>query len=142
MSFDLKVSGGDLVIDTNSDVKTVQDSEKLIQDVLKMLMTEQGSNIWWPWYGSTLAGSMIGSPFESQFISSVAENQIRSSLETLQNLQSDQASRQTVTPAELLAAIKSVNVQRNQINPTFFSISLSILTKNLTVVNTSFNVTL
>ena len=142
MSFDLKISGGDLVIDTDADLATVENSEKLIQDVLKMLMTPIGSNQWYPWFGSPLAGSMIGSPFDSNFISSIAENQIRSSLETVQSLQKEQATKQIVSPSELLAAIKSINVVRNQIDPTFFSINLSLLTKNLTIVNTSFNVTL
>ncbi len=142
MSFDLKISGGDLVIDTNADLAVVQNSEKLIQDVLKMLMTPIGSNPWYPWYGSPLAGSIIGSPFDSNFISSIAENQIRSSLETVQSLQKEQATKQIVSSSEILAAIKSVHVVRNQIDPTFFSINLSLLTKNLTIVNTSFNVTL
>ncbi|SRR6266581_6620986 len=142
MSFDLKIANGDLVIDTNSDVATVQNSEKLIQDVLKFLMTPISANKFFPWYGSPLAGTMIGSPFDSNFISSMAENQIRSGLETIQSLQKEQATKQIVTPSELLAAIKSVNVVRNQIDPTFFTISLSLLTKNLTIANTTFNVTL
>jgi len=142
MSFDLKILNGDLVIGTNADLAQVQDTEKLIQDVLKILMTEVGANPWFPWYGSLLSGSMVGSPFDSKFIATMAENQIRSSLEIIQGLQRDQATKQLVTPSELLAAIKSVNVARNQINPMFFSISLAILTKNLTVANTKFNVTL
>lgn len=142
MSFDLKISEGDLVIDADADLAIVENSEKLIQDVLKMLMTPLGTNPWWPWFGSPLAGSMIGSPFDSNFIQSMAENQIRSSLETMQSLQKEQATKQIVTPSELLAAIKSVNVVRNQIDPTFFQISLSLLTKNLTIANTTFNVSL
>lgn len=142
MSFDLKISEGDLVIDADADLAIVENSEKLIQDVLKMLMTPVGTNPWWPWFGSPLAGSMIGSPFDSNFIQSMAENQIRSSLETMQSLQKEQATKQIVTPSELLAAIKSVNVVRNQIDPTFFQISLSLLTKNLTIANTTFNVSL
>lgn len=142
MSFDLKILNGDLVIDTDADLAIVENSDKLIQDVLKMLMTQLGSNTFWPWYGSILAGSMIGSPFDGNFIASMAQNQINSSLETLQSLQKEQATKQIVTPSELLAAIKSVNVVRNQIDPTFFTISLSLLTKNLTIANTTFSVTL
>lgn len=142
MSFDLKILNGDLVIGTDGDFARVQDSEKLIQDILKMLMTEQGSNIFFSWYGSSLSSSMIGSPYDSEFISSVAENQIRSSLEILQSLQREQSAKQIVTPGELLAAIKSLNVVRNQVDPTFFSVLLSVLTKNLTVADASFNVNL
>lgn len=142
MSFDFKILNGDLVIGTNGDLAKVQDTDKLIQDILKMLMTEIGSNQFFSWYGSSLSSSMIGSGYDSEFIASVAENQIRSSLETLQNLQREQSAKQIVTPGELLAAIKSVNVVRNEVDPTFFSVLLSVLTKNLTTANTSFNVTL
>lgn len=142
MSFDFKILNGDLVIGTNGDLSKVQNTEKLVQDVLKMLMTEIGSNQAFAWYGSSLSATMIGSGYDEVFITSMAENQIRSSLETLQNLQREQGAKQIVTPGELLAAIKSVNIIRNEVDPTFFSVLLSILTKNLTTVNTSFDVTL
>lgn len=142
MSFDFKILNGDLVIGTNGDLSQVQNTEKLVQDVLKMLMTEIGSNQFFAWIGSPLSSTMIGSGYDEEFISSMAENQIRSSLETLQNLQREQGNKQIVTPGELLAAIKSVNIVRNEVDPTFFSVLLSILTKNLTTVNTSFNVSI
>ena len=142
MSFDLKILNGDLVIGTNGDFGTVENTEKLIQDILKMLMTEIGSNQNFPWYGSSITSSMLGSPYDIEFIATIAENQIRSSLETLQNLQREQSLKQIVTPSELLAAIKNINVIRNEIDPTFFSVLLSVLTKNLNVADASFNVTL
>jgi hypothetical protein len=142
MSFDLKILNGDLVIGTNSDFGTVENTEKLIQDILKMLMTEIGSNQNFPWYGSSITSSMLGSPYDIEFIATIAENQIRSSLETLQSLQREQSLKQIVTPSELLAAIKNINVIRNEVDPTFFSVLLSVLTKNLNVADASFDVTL
>ena len=142
MSFDLKILDGDLVVGTNADLAQVQNTEKLVQDILKMLMTEIGSNQFFAWYGSPLGSTMVGSPYDTEFIASVAESQIRTSLETLQNLQREQSAKQIVTPSELLAAIKTVNIVRNEVDPTFFSVLLSVLTKNLTVANTSFNVSL
>lgn len=142
MSFDLKILNGDLNIGTNSDLDTVENTEKLIQDILKMLMTEIGSNVFFPWIGSAITSAMIGSPYDTEFIATIAENQIRSSLETLQSLQREQSLKQIVSPSELLAAIKNINVVRNEIDPTFFSVLLTVLTKNLNVVDTSFNVTL
>jgi hypothetical protein len=142
MSFELKILNGDLVIGTNGDLAKVQDTEKLIQDILKLLMTELGSNPFFPWYGTTLSATMVGSPLEISFLASIAENQIRSGLETIQNLQRSQAAQQKVTPAELFAAIKNVSVVRSQVDPTHFTIYLSFLTKALTIVNTSFNVTI
>lgn len=142
MSFDLKILGGDLVVGTNGDLDQVSDTDKLIQDVLKMLMMEVGSNVFFPFLGSSVSSTMIGSPYDEEFIASVATNQIRSSLETLQNMQRDQSAKQIVTPGELLAAIKSVEIVRNDVDPTFFSVLLTVLTKNLTTADTSFNVTL
>ena len=54
MSFDLKIINGDLVI-KNGQLTTVVDSEKLIQDILKICLTEAGSNPMQPWYGSSIS---------------------------------------------------------------------------------------
>ena len=43
MSFDIKIKSGDLVI-TQGQLQKVIDSEKLIQDILKMRLTTAGSN--------------------------------------------------------------------------------------------------
>lgn len=142
MSFDFKIENGDVKIGTNGDLGKVQDVEKLVQDILKLLMTEIGSNRFFPWYGSSLSQSMIGSGFDGTFLTTIAENQIRNGLDTIMNLQREQAGQQKVTPSELLAAIKNISVQRNQVDPTFFTITLEVLTRSLKVVPVTFNVSL
>jgi len=143
MSFDLKVQDGDVVIGNNGDLLKIVDVEKLIQDILKILSTPMGANIFWPWYGSLLSSSAVGSDMDHQFMSTVVEEQIRTSLENIQNLQKEQlASGQSVSPQELLAAIQAVVVKRSIVDPTYFNIVVKVVNKAFQSVPVNFNVSL
>jgi len=137
MSFDLKVSKGDLVLDTDGDLKPVENSEKLIQDVLKILSTQLGTHPFFPWFGSPITRALIGYSYEGRFVQAVASDQLKKSLERLQTLQKDQLRRaQTVTPDEQLAAVRNVKVERNAQDPRFYRILITILTKAYRQVDT------
>ena len=141
MSFDLRIKQGDLVIGSDGDLEKIEDNEKLAQDILKILVTPMGANPFHAWYGSLLSSSFVGNPFEEEFIVKIAGSQIRSALETIQNLQRAQmASSQKVTASELLAAVRSVKVVRNPVDPRFFSIFVSVLTKALNSTNVTLKV--
>lgn len=143
MSFDLKLEQGDLQIGSNADLATVENGEKLTQDVLKILSTQIGSNNRFPWYGSPLTQSMIGRAYDSVFVQSVATNQIRFSITNLQRLQTEQLrSDQYVTPQEQIAALQNISVEQNTVDPRFFSIDLIVLSKAFRRVQASFSVTL
>lgn len=141
MSFDLRVVGRDLAIGTNSDLSTIENSEKLIQDVLKIVLTPIGSNPFFPWYGSPITKSLLGTAFEEKFVSAVASNQLRTALETLQNLQREQLKQsQVVTPQEQIAAVQNVIIERNVLDPRFFSVRLTVLNKAFRRAQTAFTV--
>lgn len=143
MSYDLRINEGDLVIASDADLDRVEDNEKLVQDILKMLMTPVGSNVFFPWYGSLLPGTMIGQVIDETFRRTAIEQQINNSLEMIQKLQRQQAADgQRVTPGELLAAIQSVEVNRNVVDPTYFTIHVKVLTKAFTTAVASLDVTL
>ncbi len=140
MSFDLKISGGNLVI-KNGDLDKVLGSDKLIQDILKICLTTAGSNPFHPYYGSLVSRSLIGSVLDNSFTITMAESQLRTSLENLkqfQNLQID--SGQKVSADEQLAAIMSVSIGRNKIDQRLFEIEIKVLTKSYRKVETSFRV--
>jgi phage gp46-like protein len=142
MSFDLKLQNGDLVID-KGDLKTVIDNEKLIQDVLKILITDAGANPSHPWYGSTLSKNIIGSSLSADIIKAFSESQIENSLQTLKKMQELQAKAfQKLSAAEQLASILKVSVQQNPTDLRAFRIDISILTKDLKKTNVSFEITL
>ena len=138
MSFDLKITEGDISIGPDGDLLKVKNTDKLIQDILKMVTTELGSNVFFPWYGSPISRSLVGSVMDMEFISSIATGQLTNSLETLQRLQQVQARSQRVTPSELLAAIQHVKIERNQADPRFFRIVIKVITRALTIAQTEF----
>lgn len=140
MSFGLKINDGDLVIGDNGDFKQVEGTAKLIQDVLKILITPLGGNIFYPWYGSLLSKSLIGQAFDFELLSTVSSSQIQTTIESLQRLQQRQALEQRVTPFEHIAAIKRVMVERNRVDPRFFTVHVELATRALSVTQVDFTV--
>lgn len=130
MSFDLRVNQGDIVIASDGDFDQITDVEKLVQDILKILQTPLGSNVFFPWYGSVLTEVMIGQVLEPAITTNIIQQQIRTNLETLQRLQRQQlADGQQLTPGELLAAIQQVAVNRSTIDPTRYQVVVKVITK-------------
>jgi hypothetical protein len=140
MSFDLRIRDGDLSIGQDGDLTKVENTEKLIQDILKIVITPMGSNQFYLWYGSRVSKSLIGQIFDYEFLSTTASNQLQNALENLQRLQHEQARQQRVTPFELLAALRGVRIERNQVDPRFFLVVISAVTRALTEVNTSLTI--
>lgn len=138
MSFDLKLVGGDLVI-KNGDLDTVQDSDKLVQDVLKLVSTQLGSNPFFPGYGSPISQALVGTAYETTFVESMATQQLKASLERLQSLQQDQIRKnQTVTPDEQIAAIEDVSVSQARNDPRYYLVQLTVISKAFRRVPISF----
>jgi phage baseplate assembly protein W len=140
MSFDLKIFNGDLVVDTTGDLAIVQDEDKLTQDILKILLTPAGSNVFFPWYGSYVSSNLIGETLPPSFMENMAESQIQNSLDNLMKLQKSQMqSGQNVSSKELLASVKYVSVEKNLINPTYYSIMVDVVNKGFKTITTSFD---
>jgi phage baseplate assembly protein W len=140
MSFDLKIVNKDLVINQGK-LQTVQDSEKLIQDILKILLTDVGSNPLHPGYGSFLSRSVIGNPAQTSVIVQIAKSQINTCLAGLQQLQNVQVkSFQKISADEQLAAITGISVLRSSFDPRLFNIKVSGLTKGYQPISTAFTV--
>lgn len=140
MSFDLKIVNGDLVINQGA-LQTVVDSEKLIQDILKICLTDVGSNPLHPSYGSFLSRSVIGNALQTNVVVQIAKSQINSCLVNLQTLQQLQVkSFQRVTADEQLAAITGISVVRSGFDPRLFNVKISCMTKGFQPITTAFTV--
>jgi hypothetical protein len=136
MSFDLRIRDGDLQIGRDGDLAKVEDTEKLVQDIVKIVSTQIGANPFFPWYGSPITKSLLGRSFDRKFVSAVATQQLRTTMERLQTLQKEQIRRnQVVTPQEQIAAIQKVFVDRNIVDPRFYTIVLTVLTKAFSKVD-------
>jgi len=140
MSFDLKLFGGDLVF-KDGDFDTVENSDKLVQDVLKLVSTQIGSNPFFPAYGSPITQALIGTAYETDFVENVASQQLRASLERLQELQRDQVRQnQIVTAEEQIASIENVRVSQDRADPRRYIVNLTVISKAFQRVPVSFAV--
>lgn len=140
MSFDLQLVNGDLII-ANGQLQTVKDAAKLTQDILKICLTDIGSNPSQPGYGSYLSRSIIGSAMASDALVQIAKSQLNTALTNLQQLQALQVkSFQQVSADEQLAAILALDVGRSTIDPRLFSITIKCITKGFQQVSTGFTV--
>lgn len=143
MSFDLKILNRDLVLGSDGDLVQVVDSEKLVQDILKIALTQLGANPFFPWYGSPLSNSSIGSVLNYEMMASISGDQLRQALQRIQTMQSEQVQQgQTLSAAEQLAAIKSVTIRRNVSDPRVYKVSIEAYSKALTTLSTSFDIAL
>jgi phage baseplate assembly protein W len=140
MSFDLKIVNGDLVVNQSA-LQTVVDSEKLIQDILKICLTDVGSNPLHPSYGSFLSRSVVGNPQQTSVVVQIAKSQLNTCLTNLQHLQTLQVnSLQKVTADEQLAAITGISVLRSAFDPRLFNVKISCVTKGFKPITTAFSI--
>lgn len=140
MSFDLKISGGDLVI-KNGQLQSVIDSEKLIQDILKICLTTAGSNPIHPWYGSFISRTIVGNPNYNSMLIQIGKSQLNTALQNLKDLQDLQVkSFQRVSADEQIAAIQDISININNIDPRLFDVTVRVVSKGLKPVSTSFRI--
>jgi hypothetical protein len=138
MSFDLLSQNGDLVI-TNGDFATVSNEDKLIQDILKIVLTEVGGNPLNQWYGSLIGKTLIGSILPQGILISTAKQQLTTALQNLQNLQNLQvASSQPVTPGEQLAFVSGISIAQGTADPRAYQIVIQVLNRAFGQVSAEF----
>jgi len=141
MSFDLQVLNGDLVI-ANSDFAIVQGNDKLVQDLLKIALTESGGNVLNPWYGTLISKSLIGSVLQSDILLSVAQTQLQNAVENLKKLQNLQvASGQSVSPDEQIAFIQNISIIQSPFDPRLYQTTINVLSRSFGKVSAIFTVT-
>ena len=138
MSFDLKLTNGDIEISDGALV-TVQNQDKLIQDVLKILFTATGENLAHPWYGTPMLARAIGESANSEILSVEIADAVSfglNNLKTLQQLQ--ERDSQFVTPQELIASIDNIDATFNQIDKRKLVVTVSIKTRSSEIITESF----
>lgn len=102
----------------------IQNENLLYQAVLKILLTDLGSNPFHPWYGTSIR-QRIGSK-ALMGVSSVLSEDVRQALSRYQALQTEQAKYQQVSFKERLYSVQGVSVKRHQQDPTTFLIEVTV----------------
>jgi len=140
MSFDLRLQNGDITLGADADFDTVTNSNKLVQDVIKMITTPAGSNKFQQQIGSLINKRLVGQVLTAQNTITVLQSSVEEALVLLQKLQKAQAQTQALTPAETIVSINSINVSRDSTEPRQLNVVLkitagdgSLLTETLTM---------
>jgi 2-succinyl-5-enolpyruvyl-6-hydroxy-3-cyclohexene-1-carboxylate synthase len=140
MSFDLKLINGDFSL-KNGQLETAVDSEKLIQDILKICLTPAGANPIHPEYGSFISKTLIGSSLDPSIIIQVGKSQLSNCLENLKNLQSLQVkSFQRVTADEQISSVSNIIVQFSEIDPRLINVEIRVFSKGLKPLTVRFKI--
>ena len=134
MSFDLALSKGDLAIGADGDLRKVRGTEKVTQDVLKVLHTPLGSNPYFPRIGNSLTALNIGENLNDQFAQTRVETSVTQAIEIVQNVQRNQELRQILTPEEKIAQIADISASIDPNEPRQYNISVIALTGALSSV--------
>lgn len=134
MSYDLALTKGDLSVSETGELRIVEATDKVVQDVLKVLHEPQGSNPLAPTLGSGLTTLNIGMNIDQQFAESRVEASVRTTIGQLQQIQSKQEQVQTVTDSEKIIDIAEILATVNEQDPRQYDIRLSILTGELQTV--------
>jgi len=114
----------DYRFDAHGNMILIQNEDLLYQAALKILLTKQGSNTYYPWYGTTI-NERIGSKALSG-VSSVLSEDVRKTLAQMQALQTQQAKYQQVTFKERLYSVLSVDVKRHSQDVTAYLIEVTV----------------
>ena len=138
MSFDLALIDGDIKTKADGTIRTVSDTDKLRQDILKLIVTPIGSMQYHLWYGTKISPNVVGTAPSDSFLFNEISFTIQDGLGRLQKLQRAQASEQNVTLAEMIAAIEEVFVQRSVTDLRLVNVYVAVLSKALTRIDESF----
>ena len=138
MSFDLKIVSNDLAINSDGTLQTVINNDKLIQDIIKAILTPIGSNKFFKWYGCAVNSRVIGQNLDATLTQIEIQRSIQDTLTNLISLQKAQARTQYVSAGESIAAVQEILVLRNTEDPRQFEIYVSVLTRKLTIAETTF----
>jgi amino acid permease len=123
----------DLVIDSSNDFALVSGLQETVQDVQKILLTEQGTPITlFPLYGTTLQ-SLIGNKVNPNTISGSVQQQITQALQVLYLLTQNRSN-----PAEIVQTLYSLNVSLQ--SETNIAALLTVIAMNNEEITTGVNV--
>lgn len=115
MSYDLKLTSGDISFGVDGNPALVRDTDKLAQDISKILLTPKGLDAGNNLYGTTLRG-ILGKPMDFSVIQGLAAKTVSQALSFLQSLQTIQSSEQTLTYEEMIGSIDAIAVVQTDDN--------------------------
>lgn len=123
----------DLQIGPNNDFTLVSGLDETTQDVQKILLTEQGANVLFPLYGTTMQ-SLIGGKINPNVISGNIQQQITQALQILYLL-----TQNRTNPAEIVQTLYALNTQLGTTGTSISSL-LTVIAANGQEITTGVNI--
>jgi hypothetical protein len=143
MSFDLTLVNGSFNFSADGSLQRIFNEEKLKQDIVKILLTTQGSVMLNPWYGSPLSERVIGKNMPFNILETEVADAVNFCLNNIIKLQALQLKDgQYLTPNEQLSQILNVKVQRSLYDTRQYNIVIDVGTKKGSVIHEVFDIEL
>ncbi len=114
----------DYRFDVEGQTVLIENENLLYQAALKILLTDRGSNVYHPWYGTYLR-SRVGSKALAGVASLINED-VRRALQRVQTLQEQKAKYQVVSFKERLYTVLSVQVLPHSQDPSTYMIDVVV----------------
>lgn len=142
MSFDLKLTNGDMEIAQSGAVELVFNIAKCSQDILKIVFTPTNSHILHKWYGSPLSAKVAGKVFSQDILESEIQNSVLYALKNLKTLQDlQEKDGQFISPQEAIIRIQDISVSLDPSDPRQVYIGIRVMSKSGSVIEESFSIT-
>lgn len=107
-------------------LKTVENEDKLLQEIKKGLTTHLGSNPFHTWLGTEIHKLVGGKVFSIGILKSKIVQEVSAYIERYMDIQNQQSQFQDVTPRETFYSLISVNAgPENPDDPTYWTIEVT-----------------
>jgi phage baseplate assembly protein W len=113
----------DLVLDYSAGLKTLSNIDKLKQDILKILITERGTNSEDENYGSLLGQQLLGKKQTLATLYASIKREVLTTIKYYQELNEDNED-----PDERISEVKSLEVTK--LDPRSYEISVVLITES------------
>ena len=134
--FDIQIYNGDLSFNSG-EFTVVKNEQKMVQALVKVLITPVRSSSLRPNYGTDLTDA-LGQAMPDFIYLSKIEDSIRDAIAFLMNEQTKAASRQYVSAGERINQLLSVSVQRNAADLRQIDVNIVIRAGNGNIVQRQF----
>lgn len=126
MSYDVKVSDGDWVIDNLGNISTVEKYDKLAQDLDRMIRTPKGTDPFDSSEGSGIS-DLLGKRLDNDLFGSVLSKEVYNGINNIVKKQQLQALKQLLSDEESIYQVNGVIF--NQVGLKSFGLGVSIVTR-------------
>lgn len=112
----------------NGKFQVLRDEALLQQEVLKMIYTIQGTNVFHPWYGTVLVESLGSKILNGALVQTTLTTAVQQGFARWQSIkkQQEEAVGQNVTDREYPYAMTNVSVKQSTRDPTVMFVSMTV----------------